>query len=94
MARPWARAQLLRRQARAVLRLAAAPDPHYGGRASAACTPSHSHALTDGFPGAATADGDKGHNAAVGEETILAETGVRPVPLRKATHAPMPWPTG
>jgi hypothetical protein len=52
-------------------------------------TPSHD--LTHGLPAGATVYGDKGDNAAPDEATILADTEVRLVPIRKATMAPNRW---
>ncbi len=49
------------------------------------------HELTYGLPERATVYGDKGDNGAADEATILAETGVRLVPLRKANMAPNAW---
>lgn len=49
------------------------------------------HELTWGLPAGAAVYGDKGDNAAADEATILAETGVRLVPLRKANLAPNDW---
>jgi hypothetical protein len=46
------------------------------------------HELTYGLPAGATVYGDKGYNAAADEATILAEAGVRLVPIRKVTCAP------
>ncbi len=47
-----------------------------------------SHALCHGLPTGASVYGDKGYNAAADEATILADSGVRLVPLRKANMAP------
>lgn len=49
------------------------------------------HELTYGLPAAATVYGDKGYNAAADEATILAEAGVRLVPIRKANMRPNTW---
>ena len=49
------------------------------------------HELAYGLPDAATVYGDKGYNGAADEATILAETGVRLVPIRKANMAPNAW---
>ncbi len=49
------------------------------------------HELTYGLPAGATVYGDKGYNAADDEGTILADTGVRLVPIRKANMAPNRW---
>ncbi len=49
------------------------------------------HELTYALPEGATVYGDKGYNAAADEATILAETGVRLVPIRKANMAPNAW---
>jgi IS5 family transposase len=49
------------------------------------------HELTYGLPAGATVYGDKGYNAGADEATILADTGVRLVPLRKANMRPNLW---
>jgi len=49
------------------------------------------HELTYGLPEGATVYGDKGHNAAADEATILADTGVRLIPIRKANMAANRW---
>ncbi|HSH80693.1 MAG TPA: transposase, partial [Herpetosiphonaceae bacterium] len=49
------------------------------------------HELTHGLPAGSTVYGDKGDNAADDEATILAETGVRLVPIRKANMRPNDW---
>jgi hypothetical protein len=49
------------------------------------------HELTYGLPDGATVYGDKGYNAAGDEATILAEAGVRLVPIRKANMRPNTW---
>ena len=49
------------------------------------------HELTYGLPDGATCYGDKGYNAREDEATILAETGVRLVPIRKANMRPNAW---
>jgi hypothetical protein len=49
------------------------------------------HELTYGLPDGATVYGDKGYNAATDEATILADTGVRLVPIRRANMAPNRW---
>jgi hypothetical protein len=49
------------------------------------------HELTYGLPGGSTVYGDKGYNAGADEATILADTGVRLVPIRKANMAPNDW---
>jgi IS5 family transposase len=49
------------------------------------------HELTAALPEGATVYGDKGYNAAADEATILADTGVRLVPIRKANMAPNLW---
>jgi hypothetical protein len=49
------------------------------------------HELTYGLPDGATVYGDKGDNAAPDEATILADTGVRLVPIRKANMRPNRW---
>ena len=49
------------------------------------------HELTSGLPAGATAYGDKGYNAAADEATILADTGVRLIPIRKANMAANLW---
>ncbi len=49
------------------------------------------HELTSGLPAGATVYGDKGYNAAADEATILTDTGVRLIPIRKANMAPTRW---
>ena len=49
------------------------------------------HELTYGLPAAATVYGDKAYNAADDEASIVEETGVRLVPLRKANMRPNVW---
>jgi hypothetical protein len=49
------------------------------------------HELTHGLPTGATVYGDKGDNAATDEGSILADTGVRLIPIRKANMAPNRW---
>jgi hypothetical protein len=49
------------------------------------------HARCYGRPAAATVYGDTGDNAAADEATMLADTDVRLVPIRKATMAPTRW---
>lgn len=49
------------------------------------------HELAYGLPQGATVYGDKGYNGAADEATILAETGVRLVPIRRANMAPNVW---
>ncbi len=49
------------------------------------------HELTYGLPAGARVFGDKAFNSADDEATILAETGVRLVPVRKAKMAPHAW---
>jgi hypothetical protein len=49
------------------------------------------HELTFGLPEGATVYGDKGDNAGPDEATILADTGVRLVPIRTANMAPNRW---
>jgi len=49
------------------------------------------HELTYALPDGATVYGDKGYNAADDEATILADTGVRLVPIRKANMRPNLW---
>ena len=49
------------------------------------------HELTYGLPAGASAYGDKAYNSRRDEATILAETGVRLVPLRKANMRPNLW---
>lgn len=53
--------------------------------------PTPIHELTAGLPGGATVYGDKGYNAGADEATILADTEVRLVPLRKANMRPNLW---
>ncbi len=50
------------------------------------------HEPTYGLPADATVYGDKGDNAAADEATILADTVVRLIPIRKANIAPNLWP--
>ncbi len=49
------------------------------------------HELTHGLPNGATVYGDKGYNAAPDEATILADAGVRLVPIRRANMRPNDW---
>ena len=49
------------------------------------------HELTYGLPAGARVFGDKAFNSAEDEATILAETGVRLVPIRKANMQPHAW---
>jgi hypothetical protein len=49
------------------------------------------HELTYGLPAAAAVYGDKGDNGEADEATILADTGVRLVPIRKANMRPNRW---
>ncbi len=49
------------------------------------------HELTYGLPDGAAVYGDKGYNAAADEATVLADTGVRLVPIRKANMRPNAW---
>ncbi len=49
------------------------------------------HELTYGLPPGASVYGDKGYNAAADEASILADTGVRLVPIRKANMRPNLW---
>jgi len=49
------------------------------------------HELAYGLPDAATVYGDKGYNAAADEATLLTETGVRLVPIRRANMRPNDW---
>ena len=49
------------------------------------------HELCYGLPAGATVYGDKGYNAGADEATILAETGVRLVPIRKANMRTNDW---
>jgi len=49
------------------------------------------HELCHGLPAGATVYGDKAYNAAGDEATILADSGVRLVPIRKANIAPNAW---
>jgi hypothetical protein len=49
------------------------------------------HELTYGLPAAATVYGDKGYNGEADEATILADTEVRLVPIRKANMRPNRW---
>jgi hypothetical protein len=49
------------------------------------------HELLYGLPAGACADGDKAYNSAKDEAALLAETGVRLVPLRKKRMVPNDW---
>ena len=49
------------------------------------------HELTDGLPAGARVFGDKAFNSAADEATLLEETGVRLVPIRKANMQPHAW---
>ena len=49
------------------------------------------HELTSGLPEDAAAYADKAYNSAPDEATILSETGVRLVPIRKANMRPNRW---
>jgi len=49
------------------------------------------HELAYGLPAEAVVYGDKGDNAAADEATMLAETEVRLVPIRKANMRPNAW---
>jgi len=49
------------------------------------------HELAYGLPEAATVYGDKGYNGAPDETTLLAETGVRLIPVRRANMRPNDW---
>lgn len=49
------------------------------------------HELTFGLPDQAAAYGDKAFNSKADEASILAETGVRLVPIRKANMTPNTW---
>ncbi len=49
------------------------------------------HELCYGLPAKATVYGDQGDNGAADEATILAETGVRLGPIRKANMRPNVW---
>ena len=49
------------------------------------------HELAYGLPTEATVYGDKGYNGAADEATLLADTGVRLVPIRKANMRPNCW---
>jgi hypothetical protein len=49
------------------------------------------HELTFGLPAGASAYGDKAFNSKTDEASILAATGVRLVPIRKANMAPNTW---
>lgn len=49
------------------------------------------HELTVGLPVGASAYGDKAFNSKVDEASILADTGVRLVPIRKANMRPNLW---
>ena len=50
------------------------------------------HELTFGLPAGAGVYTDKAYNSRADEATILAATGVRLVPIRRANMAPNPWP--
>jgi hypothetical protein len=52
------------------------------------------HELTVGLPAGASVYGDKAYNSGKDEATILAETGVRLVPIRRANMAPNSWEEG
>jgi hypothetical protein len=52
-------------------------------------TPVHEPAY--GLPAGARLLGDKAYNSAADEASILAETGVRLVPVRRATMRPHAW---
>ena len=49
------------------------------------------HELTYGLPADASVYADKAYNSAADEATILADTGVRLVPIRKANMRPNDW---
>ena len=49
------------------------------------------HELLFGLPAASCADGDKAYNSAKDEGSLLDETGVRLVPLRKKNMQPNDW---
>lgn len=49
------------------------------------------HELTYGLSAGARVFGDKGYNSAADEATILDETGVRLIPIRKANMKPHAW---
>lgn len=49
------------------------------------------HELTYGLPEGAAVYADKAYNAGDDEATILADTGVRLVPIRKANMRPNDW---
>jgi len=49
------------------------------------------HELCYGLPGEVAVYGDKGYNAPPDEATILTETGVRLVPIRRANMRPNDW---
>jgi hypothetical protein len=49
------------------------------------------HELTYGLPTGAAVYADKAYNAGADEATILADTGVRLVPIRKANMRPNRW---
>lgn len=49
------------------------------------------HELTVGLPAGARLFGDKAYNSAADEASILAETGVRLIPVRRANMAPHAW---
>ena len=52
------------------------------------------HELTVGLPAGASVYGDKAYHSGKDEATILAETGVRLVPIRRANMAPNSWEEG
>jgi len=49
------------------------------------------HELAYALPDAATVYGDKAYNAAADEATLLAEAGVRLIPIRRANMRPDDW---
>jgi hypothetical protein len=49
------------------------------------------HELTFSLPEGACVFGDKGYNSAPDEQTILAETGVRVIPVRRKNMMPHEW---
>ena len=49
------------------------------------------HELTHGLPDGATVYADKAYNATADEASILADTGVRLVPIRRANMRPNDW---
>lgn len=53
--------------------------------------PTPVHDLTGGSPPAASVYADKAYDSAEDEASILADTGVRSVPIRKAHMRPHPW---